>query len=383
LGRLEGWLDHIISLGANGLALGPIWASGTHGYDVMDHDAIDPRLGDDHDFDQLIAACHQRGLKVLLDGVFNHVSDKHADVIGAASDPALAALFRHDASRADGLSRFEGHDGLVEYNHANPVVADRIVATMTRWLGRGADGWRLDAAYRVPGEFWAVVIPRVKAEFPQCLTVAEVLHGDYAAIAKELWVDSVTQYELWKATWSALHDHNPHELYWALKRHAGFMTAGHGQFLPWTFVDNHDVTRIVTQVGPSDARIAAAILMTLPGMPAVYYGDEFGFTGEKLECEGGDDAIRPALPDSPDELLTPGGGGSDMVRLYQRLIGLRRRADLAWAGLSVEPQHDQQLTYRVAPRSARSGSALTVKLDTSGDQSRLTISDTMGVLIEL
>jgi len=399
LNRLEPWLDHIIALGANGLALGPIWASDTHGYDVIDHDAIDARLGDEHDFDHLIDACHQRGLRVLLDGVFNHVSDKHADVIGASTDPASAALFRHDASRPDGLSRFEGHDGLIEYDHTNPAVADRVVATMTRWLQRGADGWRLDAAYRVPPEFWAGVIARVKAQFPQCLMIAEVLHGDYAAIAADFGVDSVTQYELWKAIWSSLHDHNPHELLWALQRHAASMHARPGHFLPWTFVDNHDVTRIVTQVGPADARIAVAILMTLPGMPAVYYGDEFGFTGEKLECLGGDDAIRPALPNSPDDLLTPAGqsrldgesaavfgdpaGRASMMRHYQLLIGLRRRADLAWAGLSVDASHGQQMTYRVTPRSARLGSALTITLDASGEQNRLTISDAMGVLIEL
>jgi len=380
LGRLEAWLDHVIALGANGLALGPIWASSTHGYDVIDHDAIDPRLGDLSDFDHLVAACHARGLRVLLDGVFNHVSCAHADVLRAQAegiDSPSGRLFRHDPARPDGLSRFEGHEALIEYDHSNPEVAARVARTMSLWLGRGADGWRLDAAYRVPAEFWADVIGRVRGQFPECLTVAEVLHGDYARIAESFGVNSVTQYELWKAIWSGLHDHNPHELWWTLKRHATAMTARPGEFLPWTFVGNHDVTRIVTQVGWADAQIAAAILMTLPGMPAVYYGDEYGFAGLKEERIGGDDAIRPPLPDDPGELPMD-AAGAEMLRQYQLLIGLRRRHDLQWADLQIVDQRHQKLAYRVVPPS---GDALTVAWDASGDQNHLVISRPSGELL--
>ena len=380
LGRLEAWLDHVISLGANGLALGPIWASSTHGYDIIDHDAIDPRLGDTGDFDRLVAACHARGLRVLLDGVFNHVSSSHADVVRAQAegvDSPSGLLFRHDPARPDGLSRFEGHEALIEYDHTNPEVAARVAHTMELWLGRGADGWRLDAAYRVPGAFWADVIGQVRAQFPECLTVAEVLHGDYAAIAGAFGVDSVTQYELWKAIWSSLHDHNPHELLWALGRHEEAMTARPGDFLPWTFVDNHDVTRIVTQVGWADAQVAAALLMTLPGMPAVYYGDEYGFAGLKEQREGGDDAIRPVLPLDPAELPLD-AAGAEMLRQYQLLIGLRRRHDLQWASLEIVGQQGQVLTYRVVPPS---GGAVTVVLDASGDENHLVISDASGELM--
>jgi len=390
---LNGWLDHIISLGANGLALGPIWASSTHGYDIVNHDAIDPRLGDDSDFDSLIDACHRRGLKVLLDGVFNHVSSSHVDVQAARSggvDSAAGRLFRHDSAQADGLSRFEGHDVLVEYDHANPAVADRVVATMTHWLRRGADGWRLDAAYRVPRPFWATVIARVTDEFPQALTVAEVLHGNYAQFAADTGVDSVTQYELWKALWSSLKDANPHELAWTLQRHETGLTSS-SSYLPWTFVGNHDVTRIATQVGQHDAIVATSLLMTLPGMPCVYYGDEFGLAGLKEERLGGDDAIRPVLPDYPDAWLRETQSAdpvppAEMLRQHQLLLGLRRRHRwLQRAELTIIENKQKRLTYRVSARADNSVSRetydqLSVTIDASGSHARVIIADQTGEL---
>jgi len=390
LRKLIGWLDHVVALGANGLALGPIWTSSTHGYDIVDHDVIDPRLGDDSDFDALIGTCHARGIRVLLDGVFNHVSSAHPDVTAALRDgphsPA-GRLFRHDPQRPDGLARFEGHDGLVEYDHNNPAVVDRVATTMTHWLGRGADGWRLDAAYRVPRPFWAAVMQRVDAEFPDALTVAEVLHGDYAGFAQAAGVDSVTQYELWKAIWSALKDRNPHELAWAMQRHAAGMAERAGGFLPWTFVGNHDVTRIATQVGPHDAVVAAALLATLPGMPAVYYGDEFGFTGLKEQRVGGDDAIRPVLPDGPDALLHGPVGHSvvppaEVLRQYQLLMGLRRRHMwLQWAHLAVTEKRHQRLTYRVESLGDMNAARqhLDVTLDASTTPTHITVRGTNGV----
>ena len=388
LGRLAGWLDHIVALGANGLALGPVWASSSHGYDIVDHDAIDPRLGDEADFDELIACCKARGLKVLLDGVFNHVSSAHPEVAAALRDgPESPAgrLFRHDPGRPDGLARFEGHDGLVEFDHSNPEVIDRVASTMTRWLRRGADGWRLDAAYRVPRPFWAAVMQRVSAEFPDALTVAEVLHGDYGGFARASQVDSVTQYELWKAVWSALKDSNPHELVWALERHVAAMAVQPGGFLPWTFVGNHDVTRIASQVGAHDALVAAALLATLPGMPAVYYGDEFGLTGVKEQRVGGDDAIRPTLPATPDELMRSAAGGvipaAEMYRQYQLLLGLRRRHMwLQWAHLTVTDKRHQRLTYRVEPSDGdATRQHLDVTLDTSTAATHITIRSAAGL----
>ncbi|MBP2336597.1 cyclomaltodextrinase [Saccharothrix coeruleofusca] len=324
LRRIERWLDYAVELGASGLALGPVFASHTHGYDTVDHFRIDPRLGDDDDFDALVDAARRRGLRVLLDGVFNHVGrgfPAFAEVLAKGRAASTASWFH--LSWGDGpepdYATFEGHRGLVALNHDEPAVADHVAAVMAHWLDRGADGWRLDAAYAVPPRFWARVLPRVRSAHPDAYVVGEVIHGDYTAIVAESGMDSVTQYELWKAIWSSLNDVNLHELAWALERHNGFLDS----FAPLTFVGNHDVTRLASRL--HDVRHlphALAVLMTVGGTPSVYAGDEQAFRGVKEDRVGGDDAVRPPFPDDPGGLAPHGW---DTYRLHQRLIGLRRR----------------------------------------------------------
>jgi cyclomaltodextrinase / maltogenic alpha-amylase / neopullulanase len=316
LRRIAGWLDHAIELGASGIALGPIFASRTHGYDTTDHYRIDPRLGDDTDFDYLIAEAHRRGLRVLLDGVFNHVGvdfPRHRDTLHTDSS---ASWFR---GRPGHFERFEGHGELVTLNHDNPEVADYTVDVMAHWLRRGADGWRLDAAYAVPQRFWSSVLPQVRELHPDAWFVGEHIHGDYAAVVRDTGFDSITQYELWKAIWSSLNDRNFHELDWALQRHNDFLAS----FTPLTFIGNHDVTRIASRLEHS-AHLAHAlvILMTVGGIPSVYAGDEFGFRGIKEQRFGGDDAVRPEFGSPPSRVDAL---GADMWALHQYLIGLRRR----------------------------------------------------------
>jgi glycosidase len=306
LRRIVDWLDHAIALGTSGIALGPVFASRTHGYDTTDHYRIDPRLGDDTDFEHLIAEAHSRGLRVLLDGVFNHV----------AADFAHSSWFR---KRGNTFDTFEGHGELIALDHDNPDVIAYTVDVMTHWLQRGADGWRLDAAYAVPDRFWAQVLPRVRQAHPDAWFVGEVIHGDYAARVRESGFDSVTQYELWKATWSSLNDGNFHELDWALVRHNEFLD----EFVPMTFVGNHDVTRIASQlVNTRHLEHALVLLFTTGGTPSVYAGDESGYRGVKEERFGGDDAVRPEFT-AP--LMGVDDLGHDVFRLHQYLIGLRRR----------------------------------------------------------
>jgi cyclomaltodextrinase len=304
--RIVDWFDHAIALGASGIALGPVFASRTHGYDTVDHYRIDARLGDDTDFDHLITEAHRRGLRVLLDGVFNHV----------ATDFARTEWFRR---RGNSFDTFEGHRELIALDHDNPDVIDYTIEVMTHWLRRGADGWRLDAAYAVPDRFWAQVLPRVRAEFSDAWFVGEVIHGDYAARVRDSGFDSITQYELWKAIWSSLNDGNFHELDWALVRHNEFLD----DFVPMTFVGNHDVTRIASRLDNTrHLEHALVLLLTTGGTPSVYAGDESGYRGVKEERFGGDDAVRPEFT-AP--LMGVDEHGHDIYRLHQYLIGLRRR----------------------------------------------------------
>ena len=318
LAHLGAWLDHAVALGCSSLALGPVFSSASHGYDTLDYFTIDPRLGDDDDFDHLLQAAHARGLSVLLDGVFNHVSRRNRivqDAQSAGPDSDAGRMVRWCAGRLD---VFEGHSDLVALNHDNPAVREHVTRIMNYWCGRGVDGWRLDAAYSVNPEFWAAVLPSVREKYPDVWIFGEVIHGDYASIVRASGMDSVTQYELWKGIWSSIESRNFFELDHALGRHNEFSDA----FTPMTFVGNHDVTRIASRVGQDGAVLATAILATIGGIPLIYYGDGLAYRGVKEERFGGDDDIRPVFPASPADLSNL---GADTLRAHQSLLGLRRR----------------------------------------------------------
>ncbi len=365
LRRLERWLDYAADLGCTGLLLGPIFAARTHGYDTTDPFRIDPRLGDEADFTRLAVAARQRGLPVVLDGVFHHVGRDFAmfaQALADGPDSAAAGWFlpRRGPDGSVSYDTFEGHYQLVALNHGEPAVAAHVIAVMNHWLDRGASGWRLDAAYAVPPSFWREVLPAVRARHPAAWFTAEMIHGDYARYAADSGIESVTQYELWKAIWSSLNDRNFFELAWALDRHNGFL----GALTPLTFVGNHDVTRIASRL--ADHRHlghALAVLFSVGGTPAVYYGDEQGLRGVKEDRPGGDDAIRPAYPAGPHRLPA---SGWPVYRLHQRLIALRRRHPwLAAARTKVA-----HLTNRAVALEATDGGTRVITLLNTDDRPR-------------
>jgi cyclomaltodextrinase len=363
LRQVESWLDYLVDLGANGLALGPVFRSGTHGYDTIDYFEVDPRLGDTSDLERLIGAAHSRGIRVMLDGVFNHVGRDFGPLQTALADPGAPenSLFRRTESGE--LSVFEGHGALVTLDHSSTEVADLVASILNYWLDRGIDAWRLDAAYSVPPAFWADVLPRVREQHPDVYILGEVLHGDYARFVHDGGLNSVTQYEVWQAIWHSIAEANFYELDWALKRHNEFLKT----FVPYTFIGNHDVTRIATQIADERHLVHALVLLfTLGGTPAVYYGDERGLKATKEERAGGDDAIRPTYPATPEHL--PAGGGS-VYALHQELIGLRRRHP--WLHRATSTAIELTNTHYVYEMIA-GANRLMVALNISDDELKIT-----------
>lgn len=350
LRRLTSWLPHLLGLGCNGLALGPVFAAETHGYDTVDHHRVDARLGTEEDLLALVGACREQGVRVLLDGVFNHVGrgfPAFQDVLAHGRGSRYAGWFRidWDGEGPDGFTydTFEGHRHLVTLDHGNPEVADHVADVMTRWLAAGVDGWRLDAAYAVPLGFWRTVSDRVHAAHPDAWLVGEVLHGDHRRWVQEGGLDATTQYELWKGIWSSLNDRNLFELQHALDRHADYAEV----FRPLTFLGNHDVTRLASRLDdPRHVGHALAVLCTVAGTPSIYAGDEEGYEGVKEDREGGDDAVRQPFPATPEQ-LDP--AGEEPRALNRELIALRRRNPwLADARTRVLELENTSIAYEAA-----------------------------------
>ncbi|MDQ0676995.1 cyclomaltodextrinase [Arthrobacter pascens] len=387
LRKLIPWLDYVLELGASGIALGPVFASETHGYDTTDYFRIDPRLGDDTDFDDLIREAHDRGIRVLLDGVFNHAGrsfQPFRDALVQGPSAPTSPWFRiswpdqgagtgPDIAEPD-YEDFEGHHHLVAFNHDEPQVADFVTGVMKHWLGRGADGWRLDAAYAVPSAFWSTVLAEVRTDYPEAYFVGEYIHGDYAAEVRNGTLDSGTQYELWKAAWSSLNDANYYELAAALERHNTFLDT----FAPLTFVGNHDVTRISSQLkDPELLPHALVVLFTVGGTPSVYYGDEQAFRGVKEDRTGGDDDVRPVFPGSPSD-LSP--AGQHIYRLHEQLIGVRRRhAWLHMARTRVLSLSNEHLVYEAA--EAGDGASIVVALNQAAQSAELEVPPSASILL--
>ena len=372
LRRLVDHLDHVAGLGCGGVLLTPVTASSTHGYDTVDARRLDPRLGTDDDFAGLVRACRERDLRLVLDGVLNHVGrafPPFEDVATNLRASPWAGWFRidFDADGPDGFAYrdFEGHRELVALDHRSPEVLEWATAACAHWLERGADGWRFDVAYAIPPAFLAALGENLHRRFPDALLFGEMIHGDYAAFVAASGLHGVTQYELHKACWSACNDRNLFELAWSLQRHAEMAE----RFVPVTFGGNHDVTRLASRlVEPAHLDTVLAVLFTVPGTPCVYYGDEWGARGEKVDGPGGDDAVRPRLDDLVHQRDV---GLEDRHRWW---IAFRRdRPWLTRATLEVGAVANEQLSFVVRDRG--SDRAVAVGLALSGEPPSPTPAD--------
>ena len=304
----DAWLDHLERLGVGCVLLNPVCESSVHGYDTRDWLAVDRRLGDACDLRTFVDACHARGMRVLLDGVFNHVGRDFwafADVRERRGESPYASWFHidwgADSPYGDGFAYgcWEGVDYLPRLNHDNLELNAYTGDVMRTWArGWGADGVRLDVAYCLPRgylEYLRSVADELTAERgEEFVLVGETLHGDYNLWMGEKLCRSVTNYEAYKGLWSSLNERNMHEIAYALSRQSGpheWDLYADKHLL--NFLDNHDVPRIATKlVDARELPVAYGLLFGMRGVPCVYYGSEWGIEGEKLF---GDRELRPAV----------------------------------------------------------------------------------------
>ena len=311
LNTLLPWISHIKSIGCNALYIGPLFESVGHGYETTDYKKLDSRLGTNEDLTNFVAKCHKEGIRVILDGVFNHTGrDFFAfkDIQqnrenSRYKDWYCNVNFWGNTEYNDGFSyeNWGGYNLLVKLNQHNPEVQNYICDVIRFWVSEfDIDGIRLDAADVLDFNYMQCM-RRVANEIkPDFWLMGEVIHGDYNRWANENTLHSVTNYHLHKALYSGHNDYNYFEIAHTVKRQNDM-----GGLKLYNFVDNHDVERIWSKlINKNHFPPVHILLYTLPGVPSVYYGSEFGIEGKKERFS--DDSLRPALqlsnfPNAPVE----------------------------------------------------------------------------------
>ncbi len=329
LANLRRWYDHIANLGVTAIYFGPVFESLTHGYDTIDYFQIDRRLGDNALFRQIVGELHARGLRVILDGVFHHTGrDFFAfkDLRERKRDSPYKDWYfvnwGADSRYRDGFAydSWEGHESLPRLNLGNPDTRDYVFQVARMWLGDfGLDGWRLDVAYLISPEFWWQFRRVCKEVREDCFLLGEMVGGDYRTWVAPDLLDSGTDYQLYKALWSSFNDRNLWELKAVAERAYHPEWGVFHELSLLNFLGNHDVTRIRSQLAdPRHLYPALIALLTLPGIPCLYYGDEVGMDGR---ADQGHSQVRRPMPLPEDPW--PNADRS-LYRETARLVNLRK-----------------------------------------------------------
>ncbi len=305
LNTLLPWIDHIKNIGCNAIYIGPLFESVGHGYETTDYKKLDSRLGDNEDLKNFVAACHKKEVRVIFDGVFNHTGrdffafkDIREKREGSQyKDWYCNVNFWGNNEYNDGFSydNWGGYNLLVKLNQRNPAVKDYICDVIRFWVSEfDVDGIRLDAADVLDFDFMKALRHVANEVKPDFWLMGEVIHGDYSRWVNEGTLHSVTNYQLHKALYSGNNDHNFFEIAHTVKRLYEMGSNNPNSFKLYNFVDNHDVERIYTKLSNKAHFTPVHILLyTLPGIPSLYYGSEFGIEGRKEKFS--DDSLRPAL----------------------------------------------------------------------------------------
>lgn len=312
--KVADWAGHISSLGCNALYFSPIFDSDSHGYDTRDFRRLDCRLGENQDFAGVCKTLHDNGIRVVLDGVFNHVGRgfwAFQDVLHNRERSPYRDWFHinfgGNSNYNDGLwyEGWEGHFELVKLNLQNEDVINHIFSCIEGWVKEfDIDGLRLDVAYSLDKEF----IRRLRAFCdnlkPDFFLVGELMHGDYNQFVTDGMLHSATNYECYKGLYSSFNSMNMFEITHSLLRQFGpeNWSLYRGKHL-LSFVDNHDVSRIASNLAnPNHLPLIYAMMFGMPGIPCVYYGSEWGEEGAKMP--GTDDNLRPSFDEPINNSLS-------------------------------------------------------------------------------
>ena len=313
ISKVIDWIPHIQNLGADAIYFCPLFESDTHGYNTRDFRKIDCRLGTNEDFAEVCRSLHEAGIKVVLDGVFNHVGrgfGPFQDVLEKRWDSPYKDWFHisfdGNSNYNDGLwyEGWEGNYDLVKLNLRNPEVKQHIFDSIRLWVELfDIDGLRLDVAYCLDHDFLRELRSFCDSLKPDFFLVGEVLHGDYNQIMNDSMLHSVTNYECYKGLFSSFNSMNMFEIIHSLLRQFGpeNWTLYKGKHL-LNFVDNHDVSRIASNLNNENhLPLIYALCFGMPGIPCVYYGSEWGAKASKSE---GDPALRACFEQPQENDLT-------------------------------------------------------------------------------
>ncbi len=303
--KVKDWIPHIKKLGADAVYFSPVFESDSHGYNTRDYRRIDTRLGSNGDFKEVCAALHENGIRVVLDGVFNHVGRgfwAFQDVCRhREGSPYKDWFYRIDfggnSNYNDGLwyEGWEGHYDLVKLNLRNEALVDYLFQSIKGWVEEfGIDGLRLDVAYSLDEDFLRRLKSFTQGLKPDFYLLGEMLHGDYNRLMNDAMLHSVTNYECYKGLYSSFNSMNLFEVNHSLMRQFGpeNWTLYKGKHL-LSFVDNHDVTRVASILqNEKHLPLIYGIMFGMPGIPCIYYGSEWGTKADKSQ---GDPALRPCF----------------------------------------------------------------------------------------
>lgn len=343
LPRLNPWVKHIKDIGCNAIYIGPLLESVGHGYETTDYKKLDSRLGDNEDLKQFVRFCHENDVKVVFDGVFNHTGRdffafrdlKENRENSRYKDWYCNVNFWGNNEYQDGFSydNWGGYNLLVKLNQRNPEVKSYICDVIRFWVSEfDIDGIRLDAADVLDFDFMKALRGVANEVKPDFWLMGEVIHGDYGRWVNQDMLHSVTNYHLHKALYSGHNEHNYFEIAHTIKHNYEMCGNNQSRLKFYNFVDNHDVERIYTKLVNKEHFTPVHILLyTLPGVPSIYYGSEFGIEGKKEK--GSDASLRPAI--DLDEMLNR-ESSKEKIALLTKLGNYKKNSKVLEEGIYKE-----------------------------------------------